>query len=502
MSVFCCCRSRRSLDHPPPTEQIELPNLPPPAKIPENHLITSDGAASRSLPPSLKKGSHISMPLDQDPLQLQQLVVEDSDTEDDDIGAASNKGSITLDAVKTKIIRHLSQDVEGKRQSNSSVGTSDEEVARRAELKRLMHKRIKEELRSEESNDHSSEISANSTGYLAPLIDLPGGGPRDTLEFSVADGTDINGPGEVSDHAIALDHEQEGTESRQPNPTLPAMERQQSSFPKASPNPCTHLIPESQPVLTDRSSLPDIPPSPVLPPVRPPSSRDSASIHSWRLSYNAGQPGRIIGGNPEHLSRQASASQEGISALGTWLLAQGLQSRDSSVAPLDEAKKEDMPAPSASAIWRASAGDFGGVDGGHIEIPESVYLYPMNIPSTLPSRDPSKTSIAHIEKTWDEPFLEECLTPLESLHKDKGWQANGIKERSTPGENGSAEALHNAAQDASSSVYPSTISSLQPTSLGSFPEFADISFSMTSLHGLQLTPFKCESGPPGRAFVY
>ncbi|KAG7146864.1 hypothetical protein HYQ46_004327 [Verticillium longisporum] len=59
-------------------------------------------------------------------------------------------------------------------------------MARRAELKRIMHKRIQEELKSEEEQPEPSTGSASGVKYSTTPIDFPGGGPRDHLEFSIA----------------------------------------------------------------------------------------------------------------------------------------------------------------------------------------------------------------------------------------------------------------------------------------------------------------------------
>ncbi|KAG7103994.1 hypothetical protein HYQ44_015306 [Verticillium longisporum] len=66
------------------------------------------------------------------------------------------------------------------------LGASEEEMARRAELKRIMHKRIQEELKSEEEQPEPSTGSASAVKYSTTPIDFPGGGPRDHLEFSIA----------------------------------------------------------------------------------------------------------------------------------------------------------------------------------------------------------------------------------------------------------------------------------------------------------------------------
>ena len=63
----------------------------------------------------------------------------------------------TLKNGTTKLRKPLSRDaVVSKRISRASVGTSDEEIERRAELRRLRHQRIQEELSHEEIYDEDA----------------------------------------------------------------------------------------------------------------------------------------------------------------------------------------------------------------------------------------------------------------------------------------------------------------------------------------------------------
>ena len=126
------------------------------------------------------------------PVDLGQLVVEGSDSDDGLEPAAPSKSTSTLQLVKTHIRRHLSQDSLSKRKKCSIVGNSEQELVRRAELKRLMHKRIQDQLRSEVSQESSRSDTSSSHRNSEPLREpvLPGGGPRDNLEFSVTEDID------------------------------------------------------------------------------------------------------------------------------------------------------------------------------------------------------------------------------------------------------------------------------------------------------------------------
>ncbi len=91
---------------------------------------------------------------------------DDETTSDDEFGqrVPSKKSSNTLRAVARKLKQHLSLESGlNKRHSRTSVGTSDEEVQRRAELKKIRQRRIQEEL----SNESIYDDDANSLPSIA-----------------------------------------------------------------------------------------------------------------------------------------------------------------------------------------------------------------------------------------------------------------------------------------------------------------------------------------------
>ncbi|ROV91996.1 hypothetical protein VSDG_07636 [Cytospora chrysosperma] len=109
-------------------------------------------------------------------VQLAELIVEDSDDDHDDDPAhnSKTKSTSTFQTVKSRIRRHLSQD------SLSRQNESEEQIARRAEVKRLLRKRIQEELRSEADVPPSTPPRlVSGQGKLGV------NGPRDTIEFAV-----------------------------------------------------------------------------------------------------------------------------------------------------------------------------------------------------------------------------------------------------------------------------------------------------------------------------
>ncbi|KAK1249879.1 hypothetical protein MKX08_009882 [Trichoderma sp. CBMAI-0020] len=197
MSIFPCCGSRRRRRQP--AGDVDL------AEAPEEHCTRlrftdiqhcfNHSRESIEMPLRLRNAAAPPPePPSENPteLEIEQLVVDDSDgdgAENNTLTKTSSTNS-ALNVVRTKLARHMSNENETHRRSRASAGHSQEEVARRAELRRFRHQRIQEELKNEDNHAESSNTSHRSTSYLSPLIDAgqPRVGPRDTIEFAVADG--------------------------------------------------------------------------------------------------------------------------------------------------------------------------------------------------------------------------------------------------------------------------------------------------------------------------
>ncbi|KAI5925489.1 hypothetical protein F4810DRAFT_658868 [Camillea tinctor] len=294
MSILCCRSPRRNLcrelDHIIP----ELPKEPPPAKLSgkppllsETDIIISPMAASRA-------ASLLNTPTHQDTVDPTTLDVDDSD--DDAPMRHTGKSSIgTLESIKTRLIRRISHKSDAKRYSQQSLGNSDEEIARRAELKRLMRKRIQDELKSEEQDGHIRSSCPDEPVYdNCPEPELPGGGPRDTLEFAVSQ-VETNDAGDVDNisiHAIPLAFPAD----KGPGKHL--------HLPRSCPGSAyisrENSVLDGQLSMTETDSLPQLPSSPHLAPVYFPATRESDSIHSWSLSYNASHLVSYFGPWEEH----------------------------------------------------------------------------------------------------------------------------------------------------------------------------------------------------------
>ncbi|KAI0006696.1 hypothetical protein F4779DRAFT_644031 [Xylariaceae sp. FL0662B] len=263
---------------PKPPSDIELSTLPVVVPL-----------ASSMLPASIQQATV-------DPTVLE---VEDSDDEDPSKNIRTRSSSTnTLVAIKTKLIRRLSQKSESKRYSQQSLGTSDEEIARRAELKRLMHQRIQEELESEEQKE---EANSNASNPEKPQPDrcsqaeLPGGGPRDAIEFSVSE---VHETGSNDISHVSLDIIPLAFPVRE---VQPSHLRRHSSCPGSTSQSRENSDLDYPGALKERGSLPQIPcarrPSSLqLAPVHSSCARGSESLcSSWRLSYSAGQLESYLG---------------------------------------------------------------------------------------------------------------------------------------------------------------------------------------------------------------
>lgn len=297
--MLCCCRSqlrpKKKSPQPPVAQdnnQLHLPTRPPPARLPppDPHPVPPS-------PQSTVDRSSLTNPLPgvaaDSSIQLGELVVvEDSDEDHGDDGLAhdsKNRSTSTLQAVKAAIRRHLSQD------SLTRHSETEEQVARRAEVKRLMRQRIQEELRTETDQVLSGSSTRHRLGTTS--IHLPGNGPRDTIEFTVDD--------------TKKDNEQVEPEPLRSDGSVEHGGRRRLS--RLSKNPSAQSLKENQPpsrpvslqtLLRDhhvktssfsgalshlrrRSSVPEIPSPPLLEPVRVPSFYDASSLASWRLSLSA-----------------------------------------------------------------------------------------------------------------------------------------------------------------------------------------------------------------------
>lgn len=317
---------------------IPVPVLPLPVKVSDTRLCeswTPDNTAR--IQPSLQQGtaaslrslgaasSNSSLMPNHESIEVGQLVVENSNSDVDtaDAPTSGKKSNSPLDLVRTKFHRNKSHH-SSRTGPRAGLGASEEEMARRAELKRIMHKRIQEELKSEEEQPEPSTGSASAVKYSTTPIDFPGGGPRDHLEFSIANASlaDAEARKDAADEqSNAVDEPIKDERDKEYD-----LSRRRSSCPQSSlfstPGGLATLV-----VLRERNSLPELPPSPGMRPVGHLDAQNALSSEPRCLLIHTGRPEQMadVRGSPNcHSSYHVDNSPDGNSALCTWLMTQGL----------------------------------------------------------------------------------------------------------------------------------------------------------------------------------
>ncbi|KAJ4125487.1 hypothetical protein NW768_009107 [Fusarium equiseti] len=246
---------------------------------------------------------------------------------------ATNKSSTTFGVMRNRLIRSISHNTSSDQPSRVSVGNSEEEVARRAELRRIMRLRIQDQLESEEAADQFENETKRSIQCATSSVDLafPTSGPRDAIEFGVTKSALNNG----KPARLDLDHCEHGTcknlVALPKNATVLERACQEASDAigyeedireyHVIQEPSTHLSAH----ISEDTTLP-------------------FSQKSFQFSNGDGRLDRILGPDNSFNSRQAS-SGDGQSALGVWLIAQGLRSRDNSNLFFDEEGQVESTSP-------------------------------------------------------------------------------------------------------------------------------------------------------------
>lgn len=295
MQALCCCSSRGGdLGRDITTPTAQLPARPAQARLPrarlggQNH--DSPAVMVTTLAPSL-----VATPRQQAVLDPTVIEIDDSDSEDEPFDLRTPPIT-ALGALKTKLIRRLSQKSQSNRQSQQSIGSSEEELARRAELRRLRQKRIQEELSTENdvaNKDFMHAPSRRTSPSPSERADITGSGPRDAIEFSVCDidTATSNSSDSPAREMIAV--------------ALPIVAgngtslRRHGSCPTSAPGSCKPLATQDIQVTRDHDAVPRMPPSPQIEPVDTSDSCTTSSVASWSLSYSAVHLAEYIGTLPD-----------------------------------------------------------------------------------------------------------------------------------------------------------------------------------------------------------
>lgn len=545
MVVFCCCTAPRSLSGPRTTgDDAAWPAPPPPVRLPGPLTLNPVVPVHVTFPISAYSTVPTGRPMPAslvpiDPVDVGELVIEDSDNDESPDSATHNRSaSSTLQLVRTHLRRHISQDSLSKRKSRSAVGSSQEEIERRAELKRLRHKRIQEELSSEDDNKTPLGETSSQRHNGASIEILPRGGPRDTIEFSVTEDSRIDpdtqgvSPGDENTKDPALTSPTPG------NAGGNSLEARRASSPQLLPRTA------SQSLVRTRHSLPQMSPDPLS--RRSSTFNDGCSLVSWRLSYNAGQLDEFLGyPDAEDASRMVSSSQGfPLSADGTTLdllsatipLSNLLSRSHSSPARQGTPENEDSSDmgndQSPLSTWLRSQGlrsatpsfrgagqsDDDNESEGSIQQAEAVVLRRCSSVQNLAVREndlPSPDVGRLHDVDVDNRLATRCLNTEEVIFQSEsggvGGQARSSKGRSSlhgrfepkdklP-ENESRTATVKGKSvplgviTSSSSVYPSTANSAVPTPGTSSPHTPDWVVNNGYPSPFSLPGFSCEWCP-------
>ncbi|KID76697.1 uncharacterized protein G6M90_00g071920 [Metarhizium brunneum] len=387
------------------------------------------------------------------PVELCQLASTSPENGDTGSLIPSTRTS-TFEGVKARIVKHLSQDSGPRRHSRVSIGHSDEELARRAEVRRLRQKRIQDELNKDDGNDGQSNGSHQSARYLSTLIDMgsPCSGPRDTLEFTFDDCALASRP--TSSDLSCNQHtppKQEDCQQDADHDEICATRDCGSPVDTQSNN--DELLCRSRPI---RGPLPE---------------RRCVSMVSISPRPSSCQPGsprldRIIGPDNEFNIRHGSHAWDDQSALGIWLIAQGMKPADHFVFQPEHAPRDANTAQDNICLPMEGP---GGVDS-ILESSFSILDRVNTAESLLP---------AHTEETH-----EGSIHPASVNSQRSGTDQLPTSDTTAKLSTKSQKSSHPA--NNGSSNYPSKLPSFDPSPSGS--ELHGYVLSQRDLDNLELSP--------------
>lgn len=317
MQVFCCGRGRRAQHgRNLSTPVSQLPARPPGARLYGSQVTGQDTEIPMISLDTTQAPSLMTTPRHDITMDPSIFEVEDSDTEVDG-GDRTGSGTNTLGHLKAKLARRLSQRQDTRRYSQHTAGSSEDELARRAELRRLRQRRIQEELETEEESESQSKVPDDAQDASGAKKGTAGVTLRNKSDLSISMVEDDKSGTSLSVH------------SRETQLlALPMVTRTTTSLSRSSSCPESSIQSGEPPVnleyaavIRPRGSLPQMPTPPSLQPVHLHSVRGSSSVASWRLSYSASQLADFIGfPDEESISRMGSppnaSVRESRSAVG------------------------------------------------------------------------------------------------------------------------------------------------------------------------------------------
>lgn len=371
--------------------------------------------------------SRLSSPTRQAAVDPTALNIEDTeDTDDEDTNPRRPQVSV-FEVIKTKFIQGLSRVLDIKSHSQPTVvRNSQEDLARRAELKRLMHKRIRDELRSEaESNDGTTPVDNSDLHEReqATQSELPRRAVRDTIEFSAEEMKEIKSNG------LKCSPSEDTSLSTPVNAQL-STPNLQNSIP-ASTRHSVDTVDTEEPMVVTRGSLSRVPESPQLVPVKVSSSRNSSSTHSWHLDYSAEQLTSMLGIDGGSTRQSLESTNPDDDAGGA--------SMDKTSIKNDDRKSQEShpPASSLDDITSLNARRSTAEEGRHFDTEdedEQVYvatLHEGSLEMWLRSQDvhPSLDDVNHRSRVMslvDMP--ESCTKEIEGTSGDNHMEHDTRKQ--------------------------------------------------------------------------
>lgn len=466
MAGFCCCLppSRGpSLQSPPgPIEDTTERPLEPPCS--RNSIRSQSEIQPRQIQPQIASGNSCSgIPIALGvPTELDELVVDDSESECNQARLARKTSSV-LDVIRTRLIRQSPSERETIQRPRIFPGNSENEVARRAELRRLRQQRIQEELDgASNQEDQSIASSHRNTPCFSSLTSLTNhGGPRDTIEFLVLD-KNMSSPVE---HSTKTSFKSSDTfngrktaplQSPSYDSLLPSANFQQAPNNNNRMGQCED---QNDKVIPQVPCLTNSPTSPQL----------DLALPSYQISNRAEQ-----------------SSEDYQSALNTWLMAQKLSSSESPGISTDDSDGKEFTMP-----MHSSPSPEHQKDNVLEDLSADLSVIIKNLSDDRISKESDKMS------TISEISLRKTAGAASNVDIEEQGQANykdiPVLEKSSSqdlAESYAAALAFNSQLDNGSSNYNSVRPSFQPSPVRSYINLHHL--DPQELNSVTWIPFRCE----------
>lgn len=399
-----------------------------------------------------------------------ELNARNSDTGDSQ-SSCSQKASGTLGTGRFKFSRRFLHDSRVYDESYSSVGHSAEEIARRAEPKRLMHKRIQDQLSGafSDSSSQSSEIEGGAlpnSDYLT-LSDHR----REGLECGTDRPLDPDGTNATPSAAGGQALESASMtliNGAQLSPPPLAGPAQYSEVPNGNQQSRPAGVMASNKLIQISAPVKDsLPASPVSS-----TSKPARHEHSRTLPDLEGCPETI--------------SLDDQSVIGVWLITQGLRSRESYTQYVEELKEVHSPSAEPPVAQNPTMTCDSGSHDATLDVGSRDLTAPFASWQPWAKThviDGTKNGKATMSSATD---LE--VRPTSSMSRTE-IQIARLTSNMTIAPDPDRVTAANSFVDEDSSHYPSVDSSVQPSPIRSRPEVNVL--SAKDLRTLQLSPFQC-----------